>query len=178
MEFRRRLAMMNQVATRGFTGTAMGFFIGHVGLHVRDLDAEIAFLEMLGAEVTSRGTTPRGRIAFVSLDGETHHNFALFEDGERLPSGDSKKEKRGIHHIALRVQTRAEVDHWIAKLTAHGVELDGPHIQGPAGGGLEEGSSSYSVFFTDPNGVSFEIFAEPMTVAEFRKAAARERQPA
>jgi catechol 2,3-dioxygenase-like lactoylglutathione lyase family enzyme len=155
------------------------FFIGHVGLHVRDLDEEIAFLEILGAEVTSRDTTPRGRIAFVSLDGETHHNFALFEDGERLPSGDSKKERCGLHHIALRVETRAEVDAWIATLRAKDIALDGPHIQGPEGGGLEAGSSSYSVFFSDPNGVSFEIFSEPMTVGEFRKVrAARERQPA
>ena len=155
------------------------FFIGHVGLHVRDLDEEIAFLQGLGAEVTSRGTTPRGRIAFVSIDGETHHNFALFEDGEKLPSGDSKKEPRGVHHIALRVQTRAEVDGWIARLKERGLTLDGPHIQGPEGGGLEEGSSSYSVFFTDPNGICFEIFSEPMTVAEFRKTrAARETQPA
>lgn len=155
------------------------FFIGHVGLHVRNLDEEIEFLQLLGAEVTSRDVTPRGRIAFVSLDGETHHNFALFEDGERLPSGDSKKERRGLHHIALRVETRGDVDSWIATLKAKGVALDGPYIQGPAGGGLEAGSSSYSVFFTDPNGVSFEIFSEPMTVAEFRAAhAAQERQPA
>ncbi|HUK61423.1 MAG TPA: VOC family protein [Stellaceae bacterium] len=156
----------------------MGFFIGHVGLHVKDIDAEIAFLEMLGATVTSRETTPRGRIAFVSIDGETHHNFALFEDGELLPSGDSKKEKRGLHHIALRVQTRSEVDGWVAKLKAYGLALDGPHIQGPEGGGLVAGSSSYSVFFNDPNGVSFEIFAEPRTVAEWRAATQRETEPA
>jgi catechol 2,3-dioxygenase-like lactoylglutathione lyase family enzyme len=155
------------------------FFIGHVGLHVRNLDEEIEFLEILGAEVTSRDTTSRGRIAFVSLDGETHHNFALFEDGERIPSGDSKKERRGMHHIALRVETRAEVDSWIAKLKSKDIALDGPHIQGPEGGGLEAGSSSYSVFFTDPNGVCFEIFSEPLTVGEFHKVrAAQEKQPA
>ncbi len=154
------------------------FFIGHVGLHVRNLEEEIEFLKLLGAEVTSTDATPRGRVAFVSLDGETHHNFALFEDGEPIPGGDSKKERRGLHHIALRAGTRAEVDSWIATLSAKGIALDGPHIQGPAGGGLEAGSSSYSVFFTDPNGVSFEIFSDPMTVAEFRQARApRKRQP-
>ena len=155
------------------------FFIGHVGLHVRNLEEEIAFLGILGAEMTSMDATPRGRVAFVSLDGETHHNLALFEDGEKVPSGDSKKEKRGVHHIALRVQTRGEVDAWVATLKAKGIAIDGPHIQGPEGGGLDAGSSSYSIFFTDPNGVCFEIFSEPMTVAEFRKTrTARERQPA
>lgn len=153
-------------------------FIGHVGLHVRNIEEELVFLEILGAELTSIDRTPRGRVAFVSIDGETHHNLALFEDGEPIASGDSKKETTGVHHIALRVQTRAEVDSWIAKLNAHGIALDGPQILGPAGGGLDAGSSSYSVFFTDPNGVCFEIFAEPMTVAEYRIArAARETQP-
>lgn len=144
------------------------FFIGHVGLHVRNLDEEIAFLEMLGASVTSMDAMPRGRVAFVSIDGETHHNFALFEDGERISSGDSKKEHHGLHHIALRVATRAQVDTWIERLKSHRVAIDGPHIQGPVGGGLEAGSGSYSIFFTDPNGICFEIFAQPMTVAEFR----------
>lgn len=76
------------------------FFIGHVGLHVRNLDEEIGFLEILGAEVTSSDTTPRGRVAFVSLDGETHHNFALFEDGEHMPSGDF--EKGGVWYSSHR----------------------------------------------------------------------------
>lgn len=156
-------------------------FIGHVGLHVRNLEEEIAFLQILGGTLTSMDSMPRGRVAFVSLDGETHHNFALFEDGETIPSGDSKKERRGVHHVALRVQTRAEVDGWIATLKAKGIAIDGPHIQGPEGGGLDGGSSSYTIFFTDPNGICFEIFSEPMTVAEFhasRAAKAKEALPA
>ena len=38
--------------------------IGHVGLHVRNLEEEIAFFEMLGAELTSIDRLPRGRVAF------------------------------------------------------------------------------------------------------------------
>ena len=29
---------------------------------------------------------------------------------------------------------------------------------------------SYAGFFTDPNGICFEIFTEPMTVQEFRRS--------
>ncbi len=50
---------------------------------------------------------------------------------------------------------------------------------------MEEGSRSYSVMFQDPNGVSFEIFAEPLTALhrtrfepEGRKAAHALRRPA
>ena len=151
--------------------------IRHVGIHVRNIEEEMEFLSLLGAEITSIGETERrGRIAFVSLDGVWHHNFALFEDGEPMPSGDSQKERMGLDHIAMATDSRKSVDDWVDKLTANGIEVTGPQIQGPEGGGLPEGSCSYTIFFHDPNGVCFEIFAEPLTVGEYReKATARER---
>ena len=144
--------------------------IGHVGLHVRNLEEEIAFFEMLGAEVTSIDRLPRGRVAFVSLDGVWHHNFALFEDGAKIPSGDTQRERLGLDHVAMMTDTRASVDAWKERLTARGIRVTGPQIQGPEGGGLEGGSGSYTIFFTDPNGICFEIFAEPMTVEQFRRS--------
>lgn len=143
--------------------------IGHVGLHVRNLEEEIAFFEMLGAEVTSIDRLPRGRVAFVSLDGVWHHSFALFEDGVSVPSGDSQKERLGLDHVAMATDSRASVDAWKARLTERGIRVAGPQIQGPEGGGLEGGSGSYTIFFTDPNGICFEIFAEAMTVQAFRE---------
>ena len=111
----------------------------------------------------------RGRIAFVSLDGVYHHNLALFEDGEPLPSGNSQRENMGLDHVAMETDSRKSVDEWVDKLTAHGIEVSGPQIQGPEDGLMEEGSRSYSVMFQDPNGISFEIFAEPLTVSEYRE---------
>lgn len=148
--------------------------LGHVGLHVRNLEEEIEFFEFLGAEVTSIDRMGRDRVAFISLDGVWHHNFALFEDGTPLPSGDSQKEKQGLDHVAMMAKNRAAVDAWKVNLTARGIRVTGPQIQGPEGGGLEGGSGSYTIFFTDANGICFEIFAAPMTVSEFRaKRAAR-----
>ena len=144
--------------------------IGHVGLHVRNLEEEVAFFTMLGAELTSIDRLPRGRVAFISLDGVWHHNFALFEDGDNIPSGDTQRERRGLDHVAMMTDTRASVDAWKEKLAAQGIRVTGPQIQGPEGGGLPGGSGSYTIFFTDPNGICFEIFAEPMTVQEFRRS--------
>ena len=144
--------------------------IRHVGIHVKSIEEEMAFLSLLGAELTSiasRGSA--GRIGFVSLDGVWHHNFALFEGGEALPSGDSQKESKGLDHIAMATDSRKSVDEWVNKLTANGVKVHGPQIQGPEDGGAQEGSRSYTIFFHDPNGVCFEIFAEPLTVGEYRK---------
>jgi catechol-2,3-dioxygenase len=106
--------------------------IRHVGIHVRSIEEEMEFLSLLGAEITSMGTLgSRGRIAFVSLDGVYHHNFALFEDGEPLPSGNSQKENMGLDHIAMETESREAVDEWVEKLTAHGIKVSGPQIQGP-----------------------------------------------
>ena len=148
--------------------------IGHVGLHVRDLEEEIAFLELLGAEVTCIDRAPVGRIAFVSLDGVRHHSLALFEDGAPLPSGNSKAERTGVHHIAMPAETREDVQAWHRKLQAHGIAIDGPYVQGPEGGGIDGGSGSYAIFFNDPNGICFEIYAGAVTLPEFRKARAAE----
>lgn len=153
--------------------------IRHVGLHVRNIEEELKFLELLGAELTSMDKMGRGRIAFVSLDGVWHHNLALFEDGSPLASGDSQKEKQGIDHIAMATDSRASVDAWVEKLTAAGIKVHGPQIQGPEGGGLEAGSRSYTIFFHDPNGICFEIFADPWTVQRYREfEAEKETAPA
>ncbi len=153
--------------------------IGHVGLHVRNLEEEIEFLELIGCEVTSIDRMQRGRVAFISMDGERHHSLALFEDGEALASGNSRNDKTGLHHIALPAQSRQEVDGWKKKLKARGIEIDGPHVHGPEGGGMETGSGSYAIFFTDPNGVCFEIYAGAMTLPEFRgKQAGKQPQHA
>lgn len=153
--------------------------IGHVGLHVRNLEEEIEFLELLGCELTSIDKMARGRVAFVSMDGERHHSLALFEDGEALTSGNSRMEKQGLHHIALPAQSREDVDSWKKKLQARGIETDGPHVHGPEGGGMSTGSGSYAIFFTDPNGICFEIFAGAMTLLEFRNSqAAKQSQSA
>lgn len=146
--------------------------IRHVGIHVRDIDEEMEFLSLLGGQLTSIGRLPRGRVAFVSLDGLYHHSFAVFEDGEPVRSGDSQKENRGLDHIAMETDSRQSVDDWVEKLSAAGVKVNGPFIQGPEGGGIDQGSGSYTIFFHDPNGLCFEIFTGPLTVGEYRSQAA------
>lgn len=146
-----------------------GFHVGHIGLHVPSIEEELAFLEKLGATLTETDEMENGtRVAFVSMDGEHHHTIALFEDGEKLISGNSRLKGIGLHHIAMPVESRDDVDKWQTDLEAQGVKTAGPSIQGPLGGGLENGSGSYSIFFQDPNGICFEIYTGSMTVAEFK----------
>ena len=146
-----------------------GFQIGHIGLHVPDLEEELGFLKKLGATLTATDKMKNGtRVAFVSLDTEKHHSLALFEDGGKIPNGDSRKQGLGIHHIAMPVSSRKVVDCWKKKLNNEGIKTLGPSIQAPEGDGLEKGSGSYSIFFNDPNGICFEIYTGAMTVEEFK----------
>ena len=55
--------------------------MGHIGLHVRNIEEELELFDLLGAEVTSIDKLKRGRVAFVSLDGVWRHNF-----GNYIPS--------------------------------------------------------------------------------------------
>ena len=119
-------------------------------MHVRNLEEEIAFLEILGAEVTSIDRLGRGRVAFISLDGVWHHNFALFEDGAPLPSGDSQKERLGLDHVAMMTDSREAVDDWKEKLTARGIPVTGPQIQGPEGAGLKPAAAATRFFSLTP----------------------------
>ena len=151
--------------------------IGHVGLHVRDLEEGIAFLEMLGAEAARIDRAPAGRVAFVSPDGVRRHGLASLEDGAPLPTGNSRTERGEVHHVAMPVGGREEVRTRRRKLAAGGIEIDGPHVRGPEGGGLDGGSGSYAIFFNDPNGICFEIYAGAMTLPEFRRARAEAAAP-
>jgi catechol-2,3-dioxygenase len=150
-----------------------GFHVGHVGLHVPSIEEELAFLEKLGGTLTETDKMDNGRrVAFVSMDGKRHHTIALFEDREQLSSGNSRMQGTGLHHIAMPVDSRDDVNKWQKELESKGVQTAGPSIQGPKGGGLENGSGSYSIFFQDPNGICFEIYTGSMSVAEFKTSRA------
>jgi len=153
---------------------SLGLSIAHVGLHVRNIEEELEFLALIGGEMTSMDRMGNGnRIAFVSIDGDRHHNLALFEDGERMKNGDSRKQAQGIHHIAMPTESRESVDKWKEKLEAAGLTINGPSIQGPEGDGLTAGSGSYAIFFLDPNGICFEIYSGAMSVSDYREMQAK-----
>ena len=79
-----------------------GFHVGHIGLHVPSIEEELMFLEKLGGTLTETDKMDNGtRVAFVSMDGERHHTIALFEDGEKLPNGNSRMKGAGLQEKVL-----------------------------------------------------------------------------
>jgi catechol 2,3-dioxygenase-like lactoylglutathione lyase family enzyme len=109
--------------------------VGHIGIHVSDVDRSIDFYrQVLGLKVTGRWGPPDfGRpICFMRIN-EKHHDVVLFELSEDvrkagITSTDSRiRRAPGLDHIAFEVDSR---EHWLLALDhvrSCGVEI----VSGP-----------------------------------------------
>lgn len=113
--------------------------IGHVHLNVSDLDRSIAFYrDALGLEVTLR----MPKLAFLSYDGY-HHHVAL---DSRVAAELGSPKHQGLHHFALRHETRSELAESVRRAQSAGVPinrtadfyvLEAVFINDPDGNGIE-----------------------------------------
>jgi catechol 2,3-dioxygenase len=119
----------------------------HVGFHVHDLDAMVAFYtELLGLEVTDRGTLNipgRPRIAFLSSDPSEHHQIALVEGRE-----DGGIRGGILNQVSFRVDGLEDLRRMKAAAEALGVDRFLPMTHGNA----------WSLYFEDPEGNAVEVF--------------------
>ena len=120
--------------------------IGHVALHVQDLERSTRFYtQVLGFELTEAvppGNLPGGAV-FLRCNPD-HHGIALFQaNGEHQPGA-------GLHHIALEVGTLDEVLRVRDHLRRNDVAID---FEGRRGAGVQ-----LVVEFRDPDGHRIEIY--------------------
>jgi catechol 2,3-dioxygenase-like lactoylglutathione lyase family enzyme len=120
--------------------------IGHVALHVSDIDRSTRFYrDVLGFEVSDvypDDMMPSGAV-FLRCNHD-HHGIALFKATEANPSGG------GMHHLAFSVPTLDEVVQARTHLRQHSVPID---FDGRRRAGVQ-----IAVEFRDPDGYRLEIY--------------------
>ncbi len=118
--------------------------IGHVALHVKDLDAAVEFHhEVLGMVETER----RGGVSYLTCN-ERHHELILVEDAK----------SRGYDHLAVEVADASAVETAAARLTAAGGSLLGGVYDGEPG-------IDRALKVTSPGGHVYKLFCGMQTVA-------------
>lgn len=119
--------------------------VAHVVLAVSDVERSKAFYrDVLGMELIS-DRPDDGPSAFLSF-GTQHHDIALFQ----APAGATLGTLRVVH-IALQVDGGpAELKEMMERVQDAGVETTSPVTHG----------ITNSVYFSDPDGHTFEIYCE------------------
>ena len=119
--------------------------IAHVVLAVTDVNRSKAFYrDVIGMELVSDRPN-QGPSAFLSF-GTQHHDVALFQ----APVG-AERGSLGLVHIALQVDGgKSALKEMVERLQGSGVELTSPVTHG----------ITNSVYFSDPDGNTLEIYSE------------------
>jgi catechol 2,3-dioxygenase-like lactoylglutathione lyase family enzyme len=148
--------------------------IGHIGIHVSDVDRSIDFYrKVLGLKLTGRWAPPDfvRPICFMRID-DKHHDVVLFElprDAAKAGVTDSQGRREvGLDHIAFEVDSREDWLHALDHVRSCGVEIvDGPYVHGHEAGhrmSFSGGSGSHAFYFLDPDGNRIEIYCWMMRV--------------
>ena len=120
------------------------FEMGHIGVHVTDIDKMTAFYRrVLGFTVTDGGKLHGGRMAFLSRDTAHHHQVVLV-------TGRPRDSHTTINQISFKNGSLADLRTYYQAFVAEGIDGIDPVDHGNA----------WSVYFPDPEGNRLEVFMD------------------
>jgi catechol 2,3-dioxygenase len=120
--------------------------IGHVHLHVADLERSLEFYrDILGFEVTARYGDSA---VFLSAGGYHHHIGLNTWQGKGAPP--APKGHSGLYHFAILFPTRKELATVLKRLIDAGYPLTGASDHGV----------SEALYLDDPDGIGVELYAD------------------
>ena len=118
--------------------------VGHVHLHVSDLDRALAFYGGgLGFGIKADGRAAGLPMAFVAA-GDYHHHVAL-----------NTFKPAGLYHVAFQYPDRRELARAVERLRARGYAVD--HATDHGG--------TVSVYLDDPDGNGIELYYDRSRIA-------------
>lgn len=136
--------------------------VDHIDLVVSSLDRSLPFYqELLGFTDSGEILGERGeRVVYIAPPGSdpaARTLIGLREKQSEAPWAPYDRYAIGVHHVAFRASSRAEVDERAKWLRDNGAIIEsGPEeYQGYRPG-------YYAVFFYDPDGIKLEILHVPL----------------
>jgi catechol 2,3-dioxygenase-like lactoylglutathione lyase family enzyme len=125
--------------------------LNHVAVTVHDIDISGQwYRNLLGAAPILDEHTEAGfRHRVWMLDGGTI--FGIHQHDRPAPDEKFDELRVGLDHVGFGCANRAELENWVARLEALGIEHGGI-VDAPYGSGLS---------FRDPDGIALEFFAPP-----------------
>jgi glyoxylase I family protein len=148
--------MTQATAEPNVPGTATPSVAGfhHLGLTVRDIDnSETWYAEVLGLVRAFVEPHPTGGGHTVVM---TRPGSPLFLGLDHHPQADRQDfdaRRTGLDHLALRVDSRSDLDAWVARLAALGVQHEPIHER--------DQPIHATLLLHDPDGIPIELFWSP-----------------
>ena len=121
--------------------------IAHVVIKVRDLERSRKFYtEVLGMQVMK--DVPQINAAFLSFNGQDHHEVALFQVGPQAEG--PRMNQVGLLHFAFRLRSEEELQAAYQEFKEKGV---------PVTFTVNHGVTK-SIYFHDPDGNELEVYSD------------------
>ncbi len=126
--------------------------LDHVDLTVADLEASTGFYDRV---LVALGFSRVDHPSYVAWsNGRMNVGLRAAAAGDR--EAGFRRDRPGLHHLALRALARSDVDELHDFLRANGFPVLDPPAEYP-----EYGPGYYAVFFADPDGMKLELVHFP-----------------
>lgn len=123
--------------------------IEHVDLTVNDLAKSSEFYQKVLARLGFRRLAGDEDVRWANA----HLTFAIRPASERA---NFDRYRAGLHHLAFKVRSRADIDEFHRFLVEEGITVLDPPAEYP-----QYGPNYYAVFFSDPDGIKLELVHFP-----------------
>jgi catechol 2,3-dioxygenase-like lactoylglutathione lyase family enzyme len=123
----------------------------HVDLTVNDLARSVRFYEKVLGALGFRRVPDKADIYWANAHTSIGVGAAASE-----PGASFDRYRVGLHHLALRAQSREDVDRFHDFLVREGITILDPPAEYP-----QYGPQYYAVFFADPDGMKLEYVHYP-----------------